>query len=107
MNTVPGHPQPDGHWYEIRLQGRLEQRWTSWFDGMTLTTQADGSTTLRGPVIDQAALHGILQRLRDLGVPLISVTQLPAEPTTQPAPPANPSSPKAPHTKTPHIGGQT
>ena len=63
-------------WYEIRLQGRLEQRWSAWFDGLTVTAATDGTTTLRGPVVDQAALHGLLQRLRDLGLPLISVTPL-------------------------------
>ena len=60
-------------WYEIRLQGRLDERWAAWFEGMTLEPTADGGTVLRGPVVDQAALHGVLARLRDLGVPLISV----------------------------------
>ena len=68
-------------WYEIRLQGRLDQRWSAWFDGLTLVAGADGTTTLRGPVVDQSALHGLLQRLRDLGLPLISVTQV--EPDTE------------------------
>ena len=62
--------------YEIRLQGRLDPRWSDWFDGLTLTTGTDGTTILRGPVADQAALHGQLQRLRDLGLPLISVTRV-------------------------------
>ena len=71
----------DAGWYEIRLQGRLDQRWASWFDGMTLSTDADGTTLLRGPVADQAALHGLLARLRDLGLPLLSVRQVhPEEP---------------------------
>jgi hypothetical protein len=61
--------------YEIRLEGRLEPRWSAWFDGLELTAGADGTTVLRGPVADQAALHGLLQRLRDLGIPLISVTR--------------------------------
>jgi hypothetical protein len=65
-------------WYEIHLRGRLEQRWTSWFDGMTVSTGADGTTLIRGPVRDQAALHGLLARLRDLGLPLLSVTQVSA-----------------------------
>lgn len=60
-------------WYEIRLQGRLDPRWTVWFDGMTVSAHADGTTVIRGPVADQAALHGLLQRLRDLGLPLLSV----------------------------------
>ena len=60
--------------YEIRIQGRLEDRWSAWFDGMDLVTDADGSTVIRGPVADQAALHGLIQKVRDLGLPLLSVT---------------------------------
>lgn len=67
-------------WYEIHLQGRLDPRWTAWFDGMTMTAGSDGSTVLRGPVTDQAALHGLLARLRDLGLPLLSVMQVEADP---------------------------
>jgi hypothetical protein len=63
--------------YEIHVRGRLDQRWASWFDGMTVSTDADGTTMIRGPVADQAALHGLLARLRDLGLPLLSVTQVP------------------------------
>ena len=62
--------------YEIRLGGHLEPRWAAWFDGMALTQQSDGTTVIHGPVIDQAALHGLLQRVRDLGLPLLAVTQL-------------------------------
>ena len=65
--------------YEIHLQGRLDPRWTAVFDGMTLTAHDDGTTVIRGQVIDQSALHGLLARLRDLGLPLISVTQVPPE----------------------------
>ena len=68
MNTA----QEPG-WYEIRLQGRLDERWAAWFDGMTIESAPDGVTVLRGHIVDQAALHGVLARLRDLGVPLISV----------------------------------
>jgi hypothetical protein len=60
--------------YEIRIQGRLEGRWSAWFDGMELVDGADGSTLIRGQVADQAALHGLIQRVRDLGLPLLSVT---------------------------------
>jgi hypothetical protein len=60
--------------YEIRLQGRLDGRWTTWFDSMTISTEPGGVTLLCGEVADQAALHGLLARLRDLGLPLISVT---------------------------------
>ena len=63
----------DSAWYEIRLQGRLDPRWATWFDGMTLTNRSDGTTVIHGLVADQAALHGLLQRLRDLGLPLLSV----------------------------------
>jgi hypothetical protein len=66
-------PHEAGH-YEIRLQGHLDSRWAAWFDGLSLVQQSDGITVLRGPVIDQAALHGLLQRVRDTGLPLISVT---------------------------------
>jgi hypothetical protein len=65
--------------YEIRLEGRLAPRWAGWFDGMTLTTAGDGTTVLSGPVADQAALHGVLARIRDLGLPLIAVTRLDAD----------------------------
>ena len=82
-STATGRPH-EGSWYEIRLQGRLEQRWSAWFDGLTLTTEDDGTTTLRGPVVDQAALHGQLQRLRDLGLPLISVTRVEPDPSPTP-----------------------
>ncbi len=62
--------------YAIRVQGRLEQRWASRFHGCTLTPAEDGTTVISGPVADQAALHGLLQVLRDLGLPLLSVTPL-------------------------------
>ncbi|HEX6148126.1 hypothetical protein [Nocardioides sp.] len=75
--TTRATDQPDGSgWYEISLRGRLEPRWSTWFDDMTLTSGTDGTTVLYGHVADQAALHGLLTRLRDLGLPLISVTQV-------------------------------
>ncbi len=74
MNASTTDQEPG--WYEVRLQGRLDRRWSAWFDGMNLTTETDGTTVLCGPVMDQAALHGLLARLRDLGLPLISVTQV-------------------------------
>ena len=64
--------------YEIRLKGHLEDRWNDWFDGLTITLEENGDTLLTGPVIDQAALHGILKKVRDLGIPLVSVS--PVEP---------------------------
>jgi hypothetical protein len=59
--------------YEIRVEGRLDTRWAAWFDGLALTYEADGTTVLHGPVVDQAALHGLLQKVRDLGLSLVSV----------------------------------
>ena len=64
--------------YEIRLKGRLDARWATWFDGLSLSHESDGTTVLSGPVIDQAVLHGLLSKVRDLGLPLISVTQIDA-----------------------------
>jgi hypothetical protein len=69
MNT----PNMDVQNYDIRLKGHLEARWEEWFDGLTITLEEDGSTLLSGPVADQAALHGILKKVRDLGLPLLSV----------------------------------
>jgi hypothetical protein len=62
--------------YEIRLEGHLDGRWAAWFGGLTLTHESDGTTVLHGPVVDQAALHGLLQKVRDLGLPLVSVNHL-------------------------------
>ncbi|WP_411720161.1 hypothetical protein [Mycetocola sp.] len=69
--------------YEIRLVGQLDQRWSDWFEGFTLTNETDGTTTLTGPVLDQAALHGLLRRVCDLGVTLISVNVLDSNPPPQ------------------------
>jgi hypothetical protein len=74
-DTSAGHGRDVGR-YEIRLKGHLSPRWATRFDGMTLTTRADGTTLIDGPVVDQAALHGLLRTLRDLGLPLLSVTQV-------------------------------
>lgn len=60
--------------YELRIEGRLDPRWSVWFDGFTLTHQDDGTTTLRGVVKDQSELHGLLARVRDVGATLLSVT---------------------------------
>jgi hypothetical protein len=60
--------------YEIRIKGHLSSQWTDWFEGLTITLEEDGDTLLTGPVIDQAALHGLLKKVRDLGSPLVSVS---------------------------------
>jgi hypothetical protein len=77
-------PRRDGGRFELRVKGHLDARWADWFDGMTLTQAGDGTTVIRGEVADQAALHGLLQTLRDLGLPLISVTQVEADQREEP-----------------------
>jgi hypothetical protein len=59
--------------YEIRIEGYLDERWRDWFEGLTFTYKADGTTILSGPIVDQAVLHGVLNQIRDLGIPLLSV----------------------------------
>ena len=59
--------------YEIRLKGHLDDQWTEWFGGLIITLEEDGYTLLTGPVVDQAAMHALLRKVRDLGMPLISV----------------------------------
>ena len=75
MTHQPAPTGPDRAWYEIRLQGHLGNHWASRFDGMTLTPLEDGTTLLRGPVADQAALHGLLRQLGDIGITLLSLHQ--------------------------------
>ena len=70
----PSHPVV----YQIRIKGHLGSQWTDWFEGLSITLEEDGDTLLTGPVIDQAALHGLLKKVRDLGLPLVSVS--PVEP---------------------------
>lgn len=62
--------------YQIRIKGHLGQQRMDWFDGLTITPQEDGNTLLSGPVIDQSALHGILKKIRDMGMPLLAVNQI-------------------------------
>ncbi len=64
--------------YQIRLQGHLDRQWAEWFGEMTITLTEKGDTLLRGPVVDQAALHGLLRKVRDIGIPLLSVIRLDA-----------------------------
>ena len=84
----PRDDRPEDGRYEIRLRGHLETRWAAWFDGMTLSYESDGSTVLSGPVVDQAALHGLLQKVRDIGLLLVSVTYV------EPRDPAQSNQPK-------------
>jgi len=65
--------------YEIRVQGHLDQRWSTWFDGLTITHEGDDVTVLRGPLVDEAALHGILIKVRDLTLPLLAVSRVAAQ----------------------------
>ena len=81
----PSEPVPQ---YEICVAGRLAPRWSAWFDGLTVAPDPDGNTVLRGGVADQAALHGVLQKLRDVGLPLLSLTRVPSPASTEP--PARP-----------------
>ena len=81
--STVGHDQVRD--YEVRIAGHLAARWSAWFDGLTITTEPDGTTAIRGPVVDQAALHGLIQKVRDVGIPLISLTQLPPEPPADPS----------------------
>jgi hypothetical protein len=80
--------RPEARRYEIRLAGHLDAHWATWFDGLSVSQETDGTTVVSGSVADQAALHGLLQRVRDLGLPLVSVTQAETEqlgpPTTDP-----------------------
>lgn len=70
---MAGTPNSNAKYYEIRLKGHLEPRWAKWFDGLDITLEDNGDTLLRGPVADQAALHGLLKKVRDVGLPLLSV----------------------------------
>jgi hypothetical protein len=72
--------------YEIRVKGHLDARWSAWFDGLSLANEGDGTTLIHGPVVDQAALHGVLQKLRDVGMPLVSITQVGADQRSEPKP---------------------
>ena len=72
--STEDHDEPGR--YEIRIKGHLDDRWAAWFEGLTLTREDNGDTLLTGPVVDQAALHGLLRKVRDLGLPLVSVIRV-------------------------------
>ncbi len=79
MSSKPTpHPYPlQPPVYQIRIKNHLDTQWTDWFSGMDITLEEDGVTVLTGPVIDQAALHGLLKKVRDLGLSLLSINQIP------------------------------
>ena len=83
--TSTADPHSSGR-YEIRLKGLLDARWAAWFDGLSLTLEGDGTTVIYGQIVDQAALHGVLHKVRDVGLPLIAVSRVdpdhPDPPTT-------------------------
>ena len=86
MHAPPGSPedQPEPRRYEIRLKGHLDPRWTERFAGLSVTHACDGTTLLAGPVVDQAALYGLLRTVRDLALPLLSVMEVAATPADVP-----------------------
>jgi len=79
--SIKAHP-PEPEFYEIRVRGHLDARWANRFEGMTITLEENGDSLLTGPVIDQAALHGLLKKVRDLGLPLVSVSPVEPGPST-------------------------
>ncbi len=68
--------------YEIRVKGHLDARWSAWFEGLTITCDTDGNTVLRGQLVDEAALHGVLIKVRDLALPLISLSRVDTDAST-------------------------
>ena len=84
MNTPPTDRAPHSGWYLIRIEGRLPSRWATHFEPMTLTAGEDGTTLIQGPIVDQAALHGLLQKVRDVGLPLVSVRNVTTDGSTAP-----------------------
>lgn len=81
MNQTPYEDQHEPGHYEIYIKGHLDDRWTGWFEGMTITLADNGETRLSGTVVDQSALHGLLRKVRDLGVTLVSVNRVEPEQT--------------------------
>lgn len=80
--TATDHDEPER--YEIRLKGHLGNRWADWFEGLTITALDNGETLLAGSVGDQAALHSLLRKVRDLGMPLLSIRRVESTPADEP-----------------------
>ncbi len=80
LSSSPDQPMV----YQLRIKGHLRAQWADWFEGMTLIPEDNGDTLLTGPVVDQAALYGLLRKVRDLGLPLLSVMQLASAPADAP-----------------------
>ena len=73
-NSTQDHHQTSH--YQLRIKGHLDEQWADWFESLTITLEEDGNTLITGPVVDQAALHGLLKKVRDLGMPLVSVFRI-------------------------------
>jgi hypothetical protein len=102
MNAQSAHPTPQTGCYHIRVKGHLAPRWATRFDAMTLTPEDDGTTLIHGVVVDQAALHGLLQHVRDTGLPLMSVVQV--DPDLPGIPPSAPANQQVPNRAVPDKG---
>jgi len=89
MTSATARDEPDG--YELRVGRHLDDRWADWFGDLAMTREPDGTTTLRGAVADQAALHGILIKIRDLGMVLLAVRPIDVAPSTSTAPQPQPT----------------
>jgi hypothetical protein len=76
QRPTPAPDRSEAGRYEVRLAGHLDAHWTAWFDGLTVNRGSDGTTVISGLISDQAALHGLLQRVRDLGLPIVSVIRI-------------------------------
>jgi hypothetical protein len=94
MSKTSTGDEAESRRYEIRFKGHLHSRWASSFRGLTVTNESDGTTLLEGPVADQAALHGVLRTVRDLGLPLLSVTRVEPDHQKQPQPKSGSARPK-------------
>jgi hypothetical protein len=77
--TAARDMETKGQFYEIRVEGHLGTSWATWFEGLDIRHEEDGETVLSGVIVDQTALHGVLMKIRDLGVPLVGVKRLPSE----------------------------